>query len=115
MQTGDAIFVATCQQCHQRPGIPDTPGNLPPYPKLAGDTLVMGHDPTTVIRIILEGAASPTTPNAPPTFSMPGFAALSDADIAAVATYVRNAWGNRAPPVSADQVEALRHKIMVQY
>jgi mono/diheme cytochrome c family protein len=89
--------------------------NLPVYPKLAGDTLVVGRDPTTVVRIILEGASSPTTPNAPNTFSMPGFAALSDSDIAAVATYVRNSWGNSAPPVAKEQVRTLRDNIMVRY
>ena len=29
------------------------------YPSLAGDTLVMGHDPTTVLRIILTGGTAP--------------------------------------------------------
>ncbi|HEX3753747.1 MAG TPA: cytochrome c, partial [Rhizomicrobium sp.] len=116
MHHGAAIFVATCQECHQAPGTPDMPGtNLPVYPKLAGDTLVVGRDPTTVVRIILEGASSPTTPNAPNTFSMPGFAALSDSDIAAVATYVRNSWGNSAPPVAKEQVTTLRDNIMVRY
>jgi mono/diheme cytochrome c family protein len=116
MGQGEDVFVATCQECHQAPGIPDMPGtHLPVYPKLAGDTLVMGRDSTTVVRIILEGAASPTTPNARPTFEMPGFAALSNEDIAAVATYIRNAWGNSAPPVGADDVATLRQKIMVPY
>ncbi|HEX4270376.1 MAG TPA: cytochrome c [Rhizomicrobium sp.] len=115
MSKGEAVFVANCKQCHQPPGIPDQPGTLPDYPKLAGDTLVMGRDPTTVVRIILEGAASPTTPNAPNTFAMPGFAALRDDDIAAVATYIRNAWGNSAPPVAAGDVRALRQRIMSAY
>jgi mono/diheme cytochrome c family protein len=115
MRQGEAVFVASCKQCHQPPGVPDPPGTLPDYPKLAGDTLVMGRDPTTVIRIILEGAASPTTPNAPNTFAMPGFAALSDPEVAAVASYIRNAWGNSAPPVSARDVTALRAKIMTGY
>jgi mono/diheme cytochrome c family protein len=40
---------------------------------------------------------------------MPSFAwNLSDQDVAAVLTYVRNSWGNAAPPVSAKDVASLR-------
>jgi mono/diheme cytochrome c family protein len=42
---------------------------------------------------------------------MPAFASLSDKDAAAVATYIRNAWGNSAPAASARQVESLRRKL----
>jgi len=65
MASGEALFVQRCKTCHQPPGQPDQPGPgaLPDYPKLAGDTLILGRDPTTVLRIILEGAAAPVTPN----------------------------------------------------
>jgi mono/diheme cytochrome c family protein len=40
---------------------------------------------------------------------MPAYAAkLSDQEIADVATYIRNAWGNAAPEVSAEQVAKAR-------
>ena len=52
-------------------------GPLPDYPKLAGDTLILGRDPTTVVRIILQGAESPVTPNEKTTYSMPAFATLT--------------------------------------
>jgi mono/diheme cytochrome c family protein len=43
---------------------------------------------------------------------MPAFAwKLSDDQVAAVATYVRNAWGNKASPVGADRVAAMRSSI----
>jgi mono/diheme cytochrome c family protein len=35
-------------------------------------------------------------------------AALSDADLAAVLTYVRQSWGNQAGAVTADEVQAVR-------
>jgi mono/diheme cytochrome c family protein len=110
---GQVVFVENCKVCHQPPGQPDQPGPgpLPDYPKLGGDTLVMGRDPTTVLRIILEGAESPVTPNQNTTYSMPSMAALSDKDIADVATYIRNSWGNHAAPVFARDVRALRSKI----
>jgi mono/diheme cytochrome c family protein len=43
---------------------------------------------------------------------MPSFAwQLSDADVAAVVTYIRNAWGNVAPAVSASGVANMRHAL----
>jgi len=113
MHSGEALFVENCKICHAPPDQPDQPGAgpLPDYPKLGGDTLILGHNPTTVLRIILEGAASPVTPNEKNTYSMPSFAILSDAEIADVASYIRNAWGNRASPVSKGDVRHLRAKI----
>jgi mono/diheme cytochrome c family protein len=35
-------------------------------------------------------------------------AALPDEDVAAVLSYMRNAWGNQAPPITAEQVKAIR-------
>jgi mono/diheme cytochrome c family protein len=104
MQQGQAVFVADCSACHAEPGA-GTPRN---YPNLAGDTLVMGRSPETVIRIVLQGAQSAKTANATVTYSMPGFGALKDKDIADVTTFIRNAWGNKASPVSEKDVKALR-------
>lgn len=110
MKAGAAVFVENCQVCHAPPGQADMPskGGLPDYPKLGGDTLVQGHDPSTVIRIILQGAQSAQTPREPPTFSMPSFATLPDQQMADVATFLRNNWGNRAPAVSPTDVKRLR-------
>jgi mono/diheme cytochrome c family protein len=42
-------------------------------------------------------------------YGMPPFAqSLSDADIAAVVTYIRNAWGNRGGPVTEREINRLR-------
>jgi mono/diheme cytochrome c family protein len=107
------VFVQNCQGCHAPPGQPDQPGPgpLPDYPKLGGDTLVMGQNPATVLRIILQGAESPVTPNEHTTYSMPSFATLGDREIADVATYIRNSWGNHAEPVSRSEVRSVRTKI----
>lgn len=107
MPAGQAVFVSRCQVCHG-PQIPAAPGALPAYPRLAGDTLVVARNPATVLHIILDGAVSPLTPNEATGFSMPSFAALSDEEIADVATYIRNSGGNRAPAVTARQVKRLR-------
>jgi mono/diheme cytochrome c family protein len=111
MRAGEAVFVSHCKACHQPPGLPDQPSSLPDYPKLGSDTLILGHDPTTVLRIVLQGAESPVTPNEKTTFSMPAFASLPDQDIADVTTYIRNSWGNRAPSVSRRTVARLRARI----
>ncbi|HEX4104817.1 MAG TPA: cytochrome c [Rhizomicrobium sp.] len=112
MARGEAVFVNHCAICHQSPqNQPQPPDRLADYPQLPGDTLVLGRDPTTVVRIILEGALSPVTTHEHTTYSMPSFAALSNRDIADVATYLRNAWGNHASPVSPSRVRDLRRAI----
>ena len=61
--------------------------------------------------MILDGAESLTTPRAPNKGSMPAYARqLNDQQIADVATYVRNSWGNAAPAVTADEVRRARLK-----
>jgi mono/diheme cytochrome c family protein len=107
MQAGQVVFVESCSACHMEPGS----GEPRDYPKLAGDTLVVGRDPTTVVRIVLEGAQSAVIPNAKTGYSMPSFAALSDQDVADVTTYLRNTWGNKASPVSRGDVSRLRKTI----
>jgi mono/diheme cytochrome c family protein len=48
----------------------------------------------------------------PTPLSMPAYAwKLNDAEIAAVATYIRNSWGNSAPVVTASDVAKLRRKV----
>jgi mono/diheme cytochrome c family protein len=62
-----------------------------------------------LIRIVLHGARSVATDSAPTAPAMPAFDwKLSDDQIAAAVTYVRNSWGNAAEAVSADEVKKLR-------
>jgi len=114
MKAGDAVFVQHCEVCHQPPQKVDALNKdapLPDYPQLGGDTLVLGRDPTTVLRVILEGAEAPDTPGKASGYSMPSFATLSDQQVADVATYIRASWGNQASPVTADTVTTLRDAI----
>jgi mono/diheme cytochrome c family protein len=61
---------------------------------------------------MLQGAQTVPTDARPTPSTMPAFDwKLTDADVAAVATYVRNAWGNSAPEVSADQVKTMRRTL----
>ncbi len=101
MKDGEAVFVARCSVCHTRTSAQG-------YPTLVGNTLVQSRNPDTVLRIILDGASTADTKNAGSGFSMPAFPVLSDKELADVATYIRNSWGNKAEPVSAHDAKSLR-------
>ncbi len=69
-------------------------------------------DPTSVLHIMLAGDRTAVTSSRPTALTMPSFAwKLTDQEVADVATYVRNSWGNRAPPVSEKQAAAVREKL----
>jgi mono/diheme cytochrome c family protein len=58
---------------------------------------------------VLYGGFGPTTHATPQPFGMPPFVlAMNDEAVADVLTYIRAAWGNRAEPVTALQVQTLR-------
>jgi mono/diheme cytochrome c family protein len=96
----------SCATCHQ----PDGAG-LPAagFPPLADTPWVTGSD-ERLIRIALRGLAGPMeVAGRPYSGMMPGLAAvLSDAEIAGVLTYIRNSFGNRAGPISAERVRGVR-------
>ena len=79
------------------------------FPGLPGNPTVLQDDPSSLIRVILAGARLPSLDKAPSDLGMPGFAwRLSDEETAHLATFVRNAWGNKAPPVGAAEVAEVR-------
>jgi mono/diheme cytochrome c family protein len=107
MIAGHAIYDRACIACHEADGS----GAPRIYPPLPGNALLQADDPASTLRIILDGAQTVTTPRAPNPGSMPAYAQqLSDQQIADVTTYIRNAWGNVAPAVTADQVKAARQR-----
>jgi len=109
MQQGRAIWQDACAACH-REEANGVPGYFPP---LKGDPNLRQGDPTTVIHYILAGARHTPTAKAPTPLSMPAFAwKLDDAQIAAVATYARNSWGNAAAAATASQVADLRRRVI---
>jgi mono/diheme cytochrome c family protein len=79
------------------------------YPALAGNRAVLLDSPNNLVQIIRKGGFSPSTVGNPQPFGMPPFGQiLSNEDIAAVITHVRQAWGNAAPAVSAFDVDKVR-------
>ncbi len=105
MVAGGAIYADECSACH---GL-DGKGVPLLFPALAGSPNVRSADPTSLIRVLMEGARSVATAGEPTGPGMPWFAwKLNDAEIAAVLTYVRNSWGAAAPAVTTDQVKSER-------
>lgn len=105
MAAGKAIYARACIACHEADGS----GAPRIYPPLPGNTNLQSADPSSTLHIILDGAQTVTTPRAPNTGSMPAYAGqLSDQQIADVTNYIRNSWGNIAPPVTPAQVGKAR-------
>ncbi len=105
---GKAIFASKCAACHQVNG-----AGAGPYPPLAGNADVTSADTAGVIATVLNGRSGPIQVNGK-TFSgaMPAWKdQLSNDDIAAVLTYVRSAWTNKAAAVTADQVAVARNPV----
>jgi mono/diheme cytochrome c family protein len=105
---GARIFMDSCSACHRLGG----QGAVTAFPGLAGNPLVQSRDPASLIEVILAGSRLPSTEAAPSPMAMPGFAwRYDDADVAALASFVRSAWGNHAPPVAPGQVTDVRNRL----
>ena len=79
---GAKVYASNCVACHQANG----KGVAGAFPGLEGSKLVLGRQ-EDLIAILLNGK---------PGTAMASFKQLSDVELAAVATYTRNAWGNKA-------------------
>jgi mono/diheme cytochrome c family protein len=103
-QDGRAVFGRTCATCHQQNG----QGMRGAFPPLAGSPYVNG-DKARLIRIVLHGLNGQLVLHEQRYNGvMPPWKSLSDADMAAVLTYVRNNFGNAAGPVTAQEVARQR-------
>ena len=108
MKSGGAIYAVRCAACHA----PDGSGVDGLFPMLKGSALVQSLDPASILHVVLRGARSAATDAAPTAPAMPSFGwTLTDFEVAAVSTYVRNAWGNRAPPVDPATVGKTRRAL----
>lgn len=105
MASGQHVYTIHCGTCH----LPTGKGAFETGPALVGNPVVQAASPASLINVILYGPELPDP--APPAQRehMRGYdAELSDDEVAALASFLRSAWGNRGGPVSADQVAAQR-------
>ena len=97
LDKGEKLFRKHCSVCHKRDGRGDIQLGAP---ALYSSPIVINQKHVLIQRI-LQGKKGT---------SMPAFAVtLGDEEVAAVATYIRNAWGNSAPDsVTAAEVREQR-------
>ena len=109
---GAELFTQHCATCHGEQGQGmKVEGNVA-LPALAGNRAITMPNTTNLVRIILAGGYAPSTAGNSRPFGMPPFVhVLNDTDIAAVTTYIRNAWGNRAESVTGADVVRLRRGV----
>lgn len=101
---GKQVFAGNCASCHQATG-KGLPGVFPP---LAGSEWVTG-DERVLANILLHGVDGELTV-AGTTYkgSMPSFRQLGDAELAAVASYIRAEWGNSAGAIKPEVIATER-------
>jgi mono/diheme cytochrome c family protein len=101
---GKQVFTANCVACHQANGA-GLPGVFPP---LDGSEWVTGNE-RVLANILLHGVEGELRVKGTPyKGSMPAFRQLGDAELAAVASYVRSNWSNQAAPLGAELFAAER-------
>jgi mono/diheme cytochrome c family protein len=105
---GKAVYENVCGLCHGNDGM-GKPGQAPPF---ARSEWALGN-PNRMIRIPLAGLAGPVqVAGTEWNLAMPAMgAALPDDDLAAVLTYIRQSWGNKASAVTPEQVKAVRAEV----
>lgn len=94
---GKEVYENNCASCHRLngEGLPNT------FPALRGNAFVLG-DEAALVHLLLTGRQGKMG-------RMPAWQnRLNDQQVAAVATFIRNNWGNQAPPVTPAAVSKQR-------
>jgi nitrite reductase (NO-forming)/hydroxylamine reductase len=101
--SGQDLYNANCSACHQ----PTGQGMKGAFPPLAESDYLNDRD--KAVNAVVMGLSGPITVNGVDYNAvMPGHAHLSDADLAAILTYVYASWGNPGGEISASTVAAAR-------
>jgi mono/diheme cytochrome c family protein len=102
---GRQLYEQHCANCHGDQG----QGAAGAYPPLAGNRALTMASPANLVRVVVAGGYPPGTAGNPRPYGMPPFGhSLADAEIAALLSYLRSAWGHAAAPVSPLDVLKLR-------
>jgi cytochrome c oxidase subunit 2 len=96
---GEAIYQKNCAACH----MPDGSGMPPAFPALNNSPMMQSDDPTDHLDVVINGV---------PGTAMSAYGKqMTEADLAAVITYKRNAWENKTGQlVSPADVKAFMNK-----
>ena len=105
MVAGERIYTSNCAACHQPQG-QGLPGAFPP---LAGSDYLLA-DPLRAVDIVVHGRSGEILVNGETYNGVMPAVRLSDAEVAAVVTYVLNSWGNNGPEISPVDVTKVRSK-----
>ena len=97
------MYAQNCLSCHQADGL-GVDGMNPPLSKTS---YVLG-DKTRLVNVLLKGLQGVDIDGEPYNNIMPAYDYLTDQQIAAVLTYVRSSFGNKAAPVGTAEVQAVR-------
>ena len=104
IKAGQALFSGTCSTCHQANG-QGLAGVFPPLAK----SDYFAKDPTRIVDVVAQGLTGPVKVNGQGYDSvMPPMSQLADDEVANIATYVLNSWGNPGGRVTKEQVEKRR-------
>jgi len=105
MTKGTSLYENQCAQCHGKTGV----GQSNAYPALAGNRTVLSANTSNLILKVLHGGFEPATAGNPKPFGMPPFLlTMNDAEVAAVLTYIRAAWGNSGSAVNEFDINRIR-------
>ena len=105
LQSGSKIYEQQCAECHKANG----EGMPQAYPPMSGNRALTMGSAVNPIRMVLNGGFPPSTDGNPRPYGMPPFGqALNDQEVAAVVSYIRNSWENRAGFVSPQEVNRYR-------
>ena len=107
IEAGKAQYLGLCGACHQPTGM-----GLPPvFPPLVNSEYVTGST-ERLVAIVLKGVIGPITVDGKPYNNMmpPQGAVLTDSKISQITSYVRDAFGGKASPITSEEVTAIRKK-----
>ncbi len=105
VRAGASLYSIHCATCH----LPTGKGDIETGPALLGNPIVEGKDPSSLINAILYAPELPRKTLPVQRTKMDDYEhKLSNEEVALISSYIRQAWGNAAKPVSPEQVEQQR-------
>ena len=105
LELGEQVYQRHCVDCHGANG----QGAAFAYPALAGNRAVIQASHVNPVQAILSGGFAPATAGNPQPYGMPPYRTLlTDMEVAAVVSFIRQRWGNQAGAVTVLDVQRAR-------